>query len=404
MTVAKRWSLGWALCLALGAASGWAQALFTPHALAFDVLELGRLALWPIGAVGLAATLGALLLGRWRGAEASRPVAQANLVWVRVLLALGAAFAGGEAFLRVVFHGGTTFAENAGPIVRRFNRHYTLNRFQSRGPDAVGPKPPGRVRLLLQGDSITFGSGVRDEQDLYSTQLLASLERLAPGRFEMAVVAKPGREIDGHLEQLRALGRSVAPDLIVYQWFLNDMELDPSLRPGAPGRFWRALPAHPVLYERSFAWFFLDNRLTGLLYGMRQASHEAYLLGTFGQDTPAWRRFAALFQDWAAEATALCPRVTVLLYPEPSGPMGEAYPFRELHARVMRLAEPLGVTTVDFVRTLDDLRDPRELRGTYASPFDDHPNAAMHRRVAERLEAHLRATWPEVVAGPVPAD
>src|SRR3990167_480764 len=43
-----------------------------------------------------------------------------------------------------------------------------VNRFSLRGPDPVIPKPPGVFRILVLGDSYTFGFPVRDDETFAS--------------------------------------------------------------------------------------------------------------------------------------------------------------------------------------------------------------------------------------------
>jgi hypothetical protein len=40
----------------------------------------------------------------------------------------------------------------------------------------------------------------------------------------MAVLARPGREIDEHVQQLKKWGHELQPDVIIYQWYINDDE------------------------------------------------------------------------------------------------------------------------------------------------------------------------------------
>ena len=62
---------------------------------------------------------------------------------------------------------------------------------------ASGPKRPGIIRILVQGDSITYGVGVSDYKELYPYQLLKKLN--AEGeKYEMLSIGVPGRETDGH--------------------------------------------------------------------------------------------------------------------------------------------------------------------------------------------------------------
>lgn len=392
MSPAEQWFVGWTVLIGLGLLLGGIREISGPGS--WDVwVESTRFICWHLGLIGVVMTAGALALSRRLGRKgAVRWVQRANLTWLKILLALVIGFSTGEVFLRVVFHDGASFSDDHGPIVRRFTRYYAQNRFRSRGPDTAGPKAVGRVRLMMQGDSITFGQGVKDSQDIYPSILLDALNRAVPGRFEMAMLAHSGAEIDAHLQQLRTLGTLIDPDLIIYQWYANDMELDKTLRPKVRGRFWRTWALHGWLYEHSYAWWFLDNRVSELLYGHATPYH-VYLNQTFSPDSPHWKQFEMLFQSWAGEAKALSPRVLLLLYPWPGLSLGDAYELRDIHERVIALAAANGIESLDFIQSLRDVKSWRE---TYVSRFEAHPNARTHQRMADTLLKRIRTTWPEL--------
>lgn len=218
-----------------------------------------------------------------------------------------------EGYLRIAYADGMSFSSHMGPLVRRFERDFHFNRFDgpSRGPEVVGPKPKGSVRILIQGDSITWGEGVQDESLLYSSRLGEDL-RSANAQAEVAVLAYPGREIDGHVAQLDKWGGEIAPDIIIYQWFINDLELDKSHRPGSD-RGWRKLVFPGFLTNRSYLWYLLDYRISTWLYPV---PYVDYMRDHFARDSAGWRLFAEQFHAWATEAKRLTPRVLVALYPD----------------------------------------------------------------------------------------
>jgi uncharacterized protein YeaO (DUF488 family) len=151
---------------------------------------------------------------------------------------------------------------------------------------------------------------VKDEGLLYPSLLGQRLRSIDPG-VEVAVLARPGREIDGHLAQLHKWGKEIAADLIIYEWYINDLEIDKSDRPGRD-RGWRRFVFPGFVTQRSYLWYFLDYRIGTLLPVTR---YEDYMRAHFHRDSEGWRAFAEQFHAWAAEAKQLTPNVLVALYP-----------------------------------------------------------------------------------------
>ena len=307
-------------------------------------------------------------------------------------LALGAGvfcaicFVVGELVLRIVFWEGESFSAHRGPIVQRLERDFTFNRFDgpSRGPEPSGPKHPNGARILIQGDSIAWGQGVRSEEQLFSSRLLTRL-REANLSVDMAVLARPGREIDEHLKQLKKWGHELQPDVIIYQWYINDMELDKTHRPKT-NRLWRQpYLLYPVLQKISYFCFFLDFSLDTLLPSSA-LSYESYLSSHFREGSDGWRLFEQRFSDWAKSAKELTPRVVVALYPHLALKRGAAPVMRpeimDIHTRVLALCRANNLVCVDLSTVLAKFDDSSSIK---VSLFDDHPSVEVHRVIAEAL-------------------
>ncbi len=299
---------------------------------------------------------------------------------------------GGELCLRLVFWGGESFSAHKGLIVQRFERDFKLNRFDgpSRGPEPSGPKHPKSARILIQGDSITWGQGVRNEEQLFSSKLLVRLrETNAP--VDMAVLARPGREIDEHLQQLKKWGYELQPDVIIYQWYINDMELETKYRPRRD-RPWR-YPwfLHSVLLKSSYLWFFLDFSLDTLLPSAI-LPYESYISSHFKEGSAGWLLFERYFSDWAMLAKELTPRVIVALYPHMSLKGGAPPVIRpeivDIHTRMLSLCKTNNIVCVDLSTSLIKFDDSRAVRAT---AFDNHPSAEAHRVIADAIYEVFRA-------------
>jgi hypothetical protein len=127
----------------------------------------------------------------------------------------------------------------------------------------------------------------------------------------MAVIARPGREIDHHLLELVRYGSDIAPDLIIYQFYNNDLEV--RSKQASPRRPWQIPGLHHLLRPRSYLWYYLDVRLSTIF---QESSRIDHLRDLFEGDTPEWREFEFLFRGWATEAKKHTHRVLVVLYLE----------------------------------------------------------------------------------------
>jgi len=390
---ARIWWTTWSVLLGLAVLLRALLGSTSLHAFRGVVEVLYRVC-WQFGGLGGLVTLVAVGLATARRRDVHRAVRGANAKLVSVLLGCAVALAIGEGVLRVVFHDGLTFGVSRGPLAVRFAaRHYNLNQFQSRGPDAIGPREQGSVRILVQGDSITFGQGLKDERDVYPTRLLAHLDAQWPNRFEMAVIAIPGYEIDDHLDRLRTYGEAVEPDVILYQWHKNDVEVDKTGRPTVQA-LWEQFAFHQILSKRSYAWFFADERLRHLLRYSDYDAYRQYYMATYAPTAAGWHRFAEVFGEWARRAKQLTPRVLVMLHATPlkEGAVGRWND--AIYEALIQLCHSHGIVVVDMREELADMEYSEELR---VSRFDGHPSAILHARMAGALAETIYARWPQLM-------
>lgn len=225
-------------------------------------------------------------------------------------ISLALALLASEIVLRVVYRdaGRTTLA---GPGGRDFVYTY-LPGGELRGPMAAGPKAAGVQRIMVLGDSITWGQGVTEWTDTYPAKLLQTLNT-GGTRYDMAVYAYPGKEIDNHLAAIAKSVADVQPDLVLYQWYSNDLEISKAARPTSR-RAWRSWPGHGTLKSWSYLYFALDFAFD-LYLPQSGRSYLEYLQEDFAEGTPGWQAFTRTFHSWAAYATGYASRTMLMLYP-----------------------------------------------------------------------------------------
>jgi lysophospholipase L1-like esterase len=261
-------------------------------------------------------------------------------------LALTLPLVAGEVAVRIVYRdGGRTTLGGPGPylFVHRFIDPVT----ERRTPVESGPKRAGVERILVQGDSITWGVGVRDWQQIYPNRLLNLLQR-SGRQFDMAAFARAGKNIDGHAKTIAETIVDVDPDYVIYQWYHNDIEVGPQV-PRWP-MAWHRWPGYSWMASHSWLAYVVDNQLTKLCaahgWGGRP-SYDQFLIEHYAEGTPGWTRFADQFHRWAAYADAYAGHVLVFLYPQV--PFRGQYPLRDLNRRVRAFATPHSLTYPAYV-------------------------------------------------------
>jgi hypothetical protein len=254
----------------------------------------------------------------------SRLVLRVAVLMMAVVMAGGF----GEVALRVWYRDGGR-ETLGGPGGRTFD-HGTIDG-ELRGRRDVGPKTPGIPRIMVVGDSITYGLGVHEWRKTWPELLAQELEQNGR-RVEMAVFAFPGQDITQHVNVMREWDARVAPDIFIYQWYVNDIEAV-SHRPDLTRR-WQRWPWHDALRNGSYLYFILDHRVSQWLPPPAR-SYVDYLLTDFAPGTMEWAEFERQFHEFATRALR-APRRIMALYPQV--PFRGRYPLQALNDRMRQLA------------------------------------------------------------------
>lgn len=263
------------------------------------------------------------------------------------------------------------------------------------------PKPEGEVRILVLGDSITWGDYL-PAQEVYVERLESRLRARGARQVEVVNAGVGDMGLRGEVELLLERGLAVEPDVVIVAFYLNDSR-PPWGFPAERGhRGW--LRRHSMLANRVYDWALLRRWLHERGEGRLDWVSAASRLG-WRQDRDQFLELAALARyDWGAawqpaswqEVDAQLARLeaiaeqhdfrTVLV----SLPVAfqvqasflEDTPQREL----ARLAAARGFEFVDLLPALRQRADEELF-------FDHcHPTSLGNDVIAEALEAFLAPT------------
>lgn len=249
---------------------------------------------------------------------------------------------------------------------------------------AAPRESPGIVRVLVIGDSFTWGDGVHEE-DAYPHRMQFRMNLHDPERrYRVLNAGRNGLNTVGELELIDELGLLASrPDLVLLGFTLNDPE--PSDRTAArelhrPVE--RRLPVGRVeleLYRRS--------RLVRLIYDRLENSRQRgafndYVAAMFDPDSDHWR---ACYEALTALRDRLRERgipLLVAVFPAFDAPFDEHYPYAAQHRQIGDALAELGIPAVDLLPLYDGV----EARRLAVTPFTDaHPNELAHRIAADFL-------------------
>jgi lysophospholipase L1-like esterase len=250
----------------------------------------------------------------------------------------------------------------------------------------IPPKDPARYRIVVVGDSFTWGQGIEVDQR-FSNLLEAALG----SGYEVLNFGRPGNDMPEHLEALGP-ALSVSPDFILLQLYINDFETRDMQRPHPspllPPSLDRALEGSSLLYDlMNQQWANAQSAL-----GIAD-SYDSYMAKNLRDPASPNSRLAfGMLNQFIERARQAGVRSGTVMFPAPDalGPHGSKYPFGYLHERVAETCMNQHVPCLDLLPAFSTIADPRTM---WVSPFDAHPNAMANKRAAQAILERFRPEW-----------
>lgn len=245
-----------------------------------------------------------------------------------------------------------------------------------RTPEYSIARPPDTFRVVVVGDSITWGQGVR-LPETFAVLLEQHLQRTLEDRgvqAEVIAVGICGSRFSDNVIRLRSHVEQLEPDLVVFQFFPNDLDYLTSYR---RPELLASLTEHSNLLQAIYA-FTERNRFWEILeHCVDRASIE-------------WRLFTdglAELDRWRRETTT--PAMIVAFPPfDWRADGGNFDGFTELEEFDAVLSPPHEAMEQNGLPVLDLQQTFRDKAGrTFlcVSEQDGHPNAYAHSLVAEAM-------------------
>ncbi len=264
-----------------------------------------------------------------------------------------------------------------------------------RGPEPSGRGSAEKRRILVLGDSFTFGLGVPDDSAIFTQILERRLNGDHPVRGRAVEILNgglPGSLTGDWVELLDRLKDTFRPDVILVVFFLRD-----GTRTSSMGSFFQPIRTEIVAEnQRSFVYRHAylyrlwkdvrDRRRISASYS--KAIRDAYL-GTRAE-TREWRLAKRNLLTIRTIARELHATLALAVFPV-LVQLDRDYPFGSVCNTIARFGETNGIPTLDLLPAFLG-KNASEL---WVSTLDQHPNARGHRIAADALFPFLQGLLRE---------
>lgn len=259
----------------------------------------------------------------------------------------------------------------AGRVTYRINEHHM------RGPSVTVEKPPGGLRVVCLGDSLTFGEGVH-HPDAYPARLEVLLADAMPDR--RVEVLNAGVQCYGTEHAVAFFITHCArfkPDVVTLGFFLNDAsDVRETVR--QHGEMINP-PTLSTLARASRLWGIWERRR----YAAR-VQREYFQTTRQSFDSPQWDKCKELLggmKQWSDQDGF---RFVVVIFPILWNLDG-AYPFDDIHRRIREACRDIDCEVIDLLEVYRGY----DAETLWIHPTDQHPNDLAHGLAAERIAEHL---------------
>lgn len=260
-----------------------------------------------------------------------------------------------------------------------------LNSKGLRDGEYAVPKPAGVTRILVLGDSVAFGDGVKVEE-AFGDRLEAMLNDASHRRrYEVLNAGIRGYNTVQQAVLLREIGLAYDPDVVLVAYVLNDAE--PLHRQaGLIDRRHGSLIALKDLIKRhSFLYAFLRRNMELMRHRVTPQRFVETYDDQFAPADPGWLASREALSEIGAVCRSRGIRPLLAVFPRLEGTASaQEYPHRHLHEQVLTAAREAGFEVMDLLEAYQG-RDPLGLRVSAGDIF--HPNPYGHELAARALTA-----------------
>lgn len=261
----------------------------------------------------------------------------------------------------------------------------SINSYGLRGREFPNQKTNSTFRVIVVGDSIAFGQGVRRGETL-ADQLEKQLQPYLDLPVEVLNCGVPGYNTRQEYNRFMELVPFLKPQVVLLVYYHNDTDtpnfqvkdnvvVTAGDRTGFYGKFEMLMRKHSALYNLAWTrWQGIKNPTYTII------QYRKILTEKFDDDNPRWKISKSYLSKLISIAKDNSIRIIVIPFPELSGLDSETYPFEEYIRKVCGVARENGVECLNVVPVLQ--HTDIQMR---VSSVEHHPSAEVYKKIAEMI-------------------
>jgi len=268
-----------------------------------------------------------------------------------------------------------------------------INSWGFRGPEWPAAKPPGAFRIMVLGDSFTFGQGI-GEGEVYTTLLGNQLRAKFPERtIEVLNLGVMGNSAVDEAKLLENIGPLLHPDLVLIGFTGNDVREGNQVPERELNQWALPIPEGIKIFliskSKLMSWLTMKYDQLLMNVGLRPNAVTS-LEAAYEPSSGEWKRFVKAYGtmfEWTKAQNIPPPLVGLFLTTLYSDPRLNDFidmtPGMRMQDRFVKqvgatLSE-MGIPTVDYLPLF--LRYNKQ--NMTVSKWEGHPNALANRLYAE---------------------
>lgn len=246
-----------------------------------------------------------------------------------------------------------------------------INSHGQRDKEIAWKKDKNTTRILMLGDSLTFGWGVSYEETVskYLEKLLN--ESAKDKSFEVINTGVGNTNTEMQVSYFQTSGIKFSPDIVVLNVFINDAEPTPRRK------------SH-FLSERSFAYTFFAGRWDAFKRKfIGGAPWDSYYRNLYKEEADGWINMKAAINHLTKFCQSRGIKLLLVNYPELHNL--KTYPFKTVNKKLNSLASSLNLSYLDLLPVIKGKNEA----AFWVSPNDQHPNGKAYFLYAKAIKNFL---------------